>query len=154
MAFIFFVIIFIGMPLAELSFLLKASDAIGLWRTLALCIFTGVLGASLAKWQGAQTLRLIQKDLATGQMPAKRLIDGAMILCAGAVLLTPGFITDAIGFLLLLPMTRPIFREPLKRWLVKKMKSGTINVNVNVNGQTFTEQRTDEQDYIDVDEVK
>jgi len=151
MAFLVFVLIFIGLPLAELAVLLESSEHFGLPRTLALCIFTGVLGASLAKWQGAQTLRLIQKDLTSGQMPAKRLVDGAMILCAGVVLLTPGFITDLIGFVVLFPLTRPILREPLKYWLVKKIKSGTINVNVG--GQAHPEQAPDARDYIDVDEV-
>ena len=151
MAFLVFVLIFIGLPLAELAVLLESSENFGLPRTLALCIFTGVLGASLAKWQGAQTLRLIQKDLASGQMPTTRLVDGAMILCAGVVLLTPGFITDLIGFVVLFPLTRPIFREPLKHWLVKKIKSGTINVNGG--DQAHSEQAPDDRDYIDVDEV-
>ncbi len=151
MAFLVCVLIFIGLPLAELAVLLESSEKVGLLRTLALCVLTGVLGASLARWQGAQTLRLIQKDLASGQMPAKRLVDGAMILCAGVVLLTPGFITDLIGFVVLFPLTRPIFREPLKCWLIKKIKSGTINVNVG--GQAHPEQAPDDRDYIDVDEV-
>ena len=130
MGFIFAIIVFVGMPIAELSILLRSSEAMGLSRTLALCILTGVLGASLAKWQGMQVLRKIQADMSQAQMPTKRLLDGAMILAASVVLLTPGFITDALGFLVLFPATRPFFREPLKRWLTKKVQSGAINMRV------------------------
>jgi UPF0716 protein FxsA len=130
MGFFIAIIVFVGMPIAELSILLKSSDTLGLTRTLGLCIFTGILGASLAKWQGLQTWQKIQSDMGQGHMPTKRLLDGAMILAASVVLLTPGFITDALGFLVLFPATRPLFREPLKRWIAKKSANGTINVSI------------------------
>ena len=130
MPFLFAIIVFIGMPIAELGLLLRSSESMGLTRTLGLCIFTGILGASLAKWQGMQTWQKIQQDMGQMQMPTKRLLDGALILAASVVLLTPGFITDALGFLVLFPATRPIFREPLKRWLAKKMDKGAINISI------------------------
>jgi len=130
MGFLFATLIFVLMPIAELGILIRSSETIGIIRTLALCIFTGIVGVSLAKWQGLQVWSKIQEDMSQARMPTKRLLDGAMILSASVVLLTPGFITDAIGFLVLFPATRPLFREPLQRWIAKKMKSGSIHVSM------------------------
>jgi UPF0716 protein FxsA len=86
-----------------------------------LIITTGILGAYLAKKQGMETLRKAQQDMQYGQLPGDAIIDGLCILVGGVVLLTPGFITDAIGFLLLLPPTRKMFKpfiyKLFKRWI-------------------------------------
>lgn len=117
---------FIVMPLLELWLLLQVGDRYG-WRvTLLLVVVTGITGAWLARIQGMQTLRAIQRDLASGQMPAPRLIDGVMILMAGVLLLTPGLITDAAGFLLLTPPVRVIIRAWLRRIAERKLREGTI----------------------------
>ena len=108
--------------------LIEVGKALGLGGTLALVIATGILGAWLARWQGLRQLRLIQGELQQGKMPAPQLVDGVLILVAGIVLLTPGLITDACGFFLLIPPGRAVVRTWLKQVFRKQMKSGTIDV--------------------------
>jgi UPF0716 protein FxsA len=104
----FFVLIFtfVILPMLELSVLIKAGTLWGVGNTLLLIVLTGVLGAALARQQGLRVLFEVQKDLSRGVMPTDKLVDGLLILVAGVVLLTPGFITDAIGFLVLWPTGR------------------------------------------------
>ena len=105
--------IFIFVPLVELAILIQVGQWIGLWNTIALVVFTGVLGATLARAQGLSVLMKIQRDLAVGIMPEESLFDGVMILVGGIVLLTPGILTDAMGFFLLIPQCIP---EALNPW--------------------------------------
>lgn len=100
------IIIFIALPLAEITLLIKAGSIWGAGNTIFLVILTGILGAALARAQGLQVLFHIQRDLQQGVMPTDKLVDGFMILAAGLVLLTPGFITDAAGFFVLWPWGR------------------------------------------------
>lgn len=119
---------FVLMPLIELAVLLRVHQAIGMASTLGIVIFTGAVGAGLARFQGLQVVRAIRLDLAEGRMPAPRLMDGLMILVAGAVLLTPGLITDTFGFLLLVPAVRGRIRSWLGRRIEKKLREGSITV--------------------------
>jgi len=120
--------LFITIPILEIALLLSVKDFIGFNGTLALVVATALLGAWLARWQGLRQIALIQKELETGRMPAPQLLDGVLILVAGIVLLTPGLITDAIGFFLLLPPGRAVIKRIVKRAIEKKMRSGTIDV--------------------------
>ncbi len=108
-------ILFVVVPLAELALLLQVADQVGPWATLGLVIFTGVVGATLARWQGWRVLSRIQSDLSQQRMPTEALFDGAMILVAGALLLTPGIMTDLVGFSLLIPPCRALYRRWLQR---------------------------------------
>ena len=99
-------ILFIAVPLIELALLLWIAQHIGGWETFALVVVTGFVGASLARAEGLKTMRQIQRALAEGRMPGDALLQGAMILVAGALLVTPGVMTDAVGLLLLIPATR------------------------------------------------
>ena len=128
MIFSVLLILFIVLPITELALLLKVNEYLHLGGTLALVIGTGILGASLARWQGLRQLALIQADLAEGRMPAPRLLDGILILVAGVVLLTPGLITDAVGFVLLIPVSRNWIKAWLRRLLERKLRHGTIDV--------------------------
>ena len=119
---------FIIMPILELSVLLKVHDAVGLTYTLGLVVLTGFIGAFLAKAQGLMVMGQIQRDLAEGRMPAPRLMDGVMILVAGVLLITPGLITDTIGFLLLVPATRRAIRTWLRNKFEEKLRNGSANV--------------------------
>jgi len=111
-------LLFITVPLLELVILLMLSDATG-WRwTLGLVIVTGIAGAWLARRQGFSTWRRIQEELAAGKMPGESLADALMIFVAGALLLTPGLLTDLFGFSLLLPPCRRFYR----RWLMQRLK--------------------------------
>jgi UPF0716 protein FxsA len=115
-------------PAVEIAFLLLSGKTIGILPTIFLLIFTGVLGAYLAKREGLETIRKAQEQLRYGQIPGDALLDGICILLGGTLLLTPGFITDVIGFLLLAPPTRKFFKiqliEAFKRWIEK----GTVTI--------------------------
>ena len=101
-------LLFILVPIAELYLFINIGSQLGLGLTLAIIIVTAILGASLTKSQGRRAMEKFQAATAAGRMPAKEAIEGLMILLAGAVLITPGFLTDTIGFLLLVPPFRAI----------------------------------------------
>jgi UPF0716 protein FxsA len=104
-------LLFTVVPLVELFLLVKLGTVVGVGPTIALVIFTGVLGAWLARQQGLVVLRRLRAELEAGRLPAGALIDGLLILVAGAVLLTPGLLTDALGFVLLVPPSRAVVRR-------------------------------------------
>jgi len=126
--------LFIALPILELAVILKVHRAMGLGPTLLIIIVTGIVGASLARWQGLMTVVLIRRDLAEGKMPAPRVMDGVMILLAGAFLVTPGLITDAAGFLLLVPHVRYRIRMWMKKKLEEKLKDGSMNITFHGSG--------------------
>ncbi len=99
-------LLFTTVPLVELALLLWIGARIGVGPTIALILVTGVAGASLARHQGLATWRRFQAALAAGRLPGDELLEGLLILVAGALLLTPGVLTDAVGFLLLVPPAR------------------------------------------------
>jgi UPF0716 protein FxsA len=123
------ILAFIAIPLVELVLLLRVGGTIGVMRTIALVMVTGVVGAALARRQGAQVLRLIRNDLAEGRMPAPHMLDGAMILAAGLLLITPGLITDAAGLLLLVPAVRREIRVWMRRRLAEKLRDGSVHLH-------------------------
>jgi len=105
-------------PVVEIYLLIQIGTIFGALTSIALVIVTGFLGAYLARIQGLQTLFRIQKSLREGQMPSRELLDALLIGIAGLVLLTPGFLTDAFGFLLLIPNTR----TAIKQWLHRQIE--------------------------------
>lgn len=102
--------VFIVIPLIELIILIKVGSYIGLWPTILIVVLTGIVGASLARYQGFVIINKIRSDVSSGRVPARELIDGLLILIGGIVLLTPGFITDICGFFLLIPFTRNLIK--------------------------------------------
>jgi UPF0716 protein FxsA len=108
-------LLFIVIPIAELAVIIKVGSYLGVWPTIALLIAISVGGAWLVKWQGIFTLGRIQTELAAGRLPARHLVDGALIILAGALMLTPGFLTDIVGILLLIPPTRIAVRSAVMR---------------------------------------
>lgn len=115
-------------PLVELYLLMRLAQITGVGATILIVLGTGVLGGILARAEGLRVLARIQIDLQNRSMPGNSLLEGAMVLVAGALLLTPGILTDACGFLLLLPPSRVLLREVIKRWLEKKMNQGKVDV--------------------------
>lgn len=105
-----FLLIFVGAPLIELYLLIEVGSVIGALPTIALSVFTAVLGGLLVRMQGFAILFRAQSQLADREVPAFELLEGALLLLVGFALMLPGFITDAVGFLLLIP--------PLRRWLI------------------------------------
>ena len=108
-------ILFVGLPIAELYVIIQVGQAIGLLTTLVILILDGFVGAALARSQGRAAWARFNQALAEGRVPASETFDGAMIIVGGAFLLAPGFITDAIGLLLLLPPTRALLRGAVAR---------------------------------------
>src|SRR6476659_4154007 len=98
--------LFLALPIAEIYVIIKVGEAIGIWPTLALLILDGFLGAYLARSQGRTAWERFNRALSSGKVPAREVFDGAMIIVGGAFLLAPGFITDIVGFALLIPPTR------------------------------------------------
>ena len=103
------VLLFIVLPIAELYVIIKVGEAIGVLPTIALLVLDSFLGASLLRSQGRAAWRRFNEALSQGRVPAREVFDGAMVILGGAFLITPGFITDVIGLLLLLPPTRALF---------------------------------------------
>ncbi|MGE4218097.1 MAG: FxsA family protein [Alphaproteobacteria bacterium] len=112
-------VLFIGLPIAEIATFIQVGDLIGLWPTLLAIVGTGVLGTILVRIQGLQTLRQVQASLDRGEAPVAELFGGLALLLAGVMLLLPGFITDALGFLLLIPPLRRSIGVALLRWLTR-----------------------------------
>ncbi|WP_456273776.1 FxsA family protein [Bacillus sp. AK031] len=114
----FFLIV---VPALEIGLLILSGQTFGVWATILMIIATGVLGAYLAKRQGLQAIQSVQEQIRFGQVPGDAIVDGLCILVGGVVLLTPGFITDAIGFLLLFPQSRrlikPFILKVIKKWI-------------------------------------
>jgi UPF0716 protein FxsA len=102
----FLFILFLLVPLVEIYFLVQVGQWIGAGWTVFLVVFTAVLGAALVRSQGLATIQKVQRTMARGEMPAIEMLEGMLIFVAGALLLTPGFFTDTVGFLCLVPPLR------------------------------------------------
>ncbi|MDF7801987.1 FxsA family protein [Pontiellaceae bacterium B1224] len=126
----YFIVLFIGLPVVELVLLIKLHGIVGALPTILLVLLTGIAGASLVRRQGINILSKIQKELNIGNLPAPQMMDGVMILIAGALLVTPGLITDFVGFALLIPFVRERIRFWLRKKLEEKMRNGSIQVNM------------------------
>lgn len=124
------ILVLIVVPFVELLVLLRVADAVGVPATIGLVVGTAVVGGVLARTQGVQTLRRLQHRIAAGESPSRELVDGALILVGAALLLTPGLLTDAAGFLLLLPFTRPAIRDHLRRRFDATGERGWVTVEV------------------------
>lgn len=117
-------IAFIAVPLIEIALFIQVGGFLGLWPTLLIVVVTAIIGTFLVRQQGLQTLNQLRSQLRDVRDPTETLAHGAMILFSGALLLTPGFFTDAVGFLLLVPAFRlALFREARKRVVVHQMKA-------------------------------
>lgn len=99
-------LIFVIVPITEMVLLLEVGGRIGVLPTVALVLLTAMIGASMVKKEGLKTLVAVQERLSREELPGRELVEGAMILVAGALLVTPGFFTDGVGFLLVFPLTR------------------------------------------------
>jgi len=126
----YLIALFIGLPIVELALLFELHGAVGFLPTVMLVLLTGVAGAALVRRQGISILLKIQREISIGNVPAPQMMDGVMIVVAGALLVTPGLITDVSGFLLLVPYVREHIRLWVGKKLEKKIRSGYIQVNV------------------------
>lgn len=121
-------LVFLIVPIIEIYLLIQVGEEIGAGWTIFLVVATAVLGAGLLRHQGMATLSEAQSRIAQGELPATAMLEGVMLLLAGALLLTPGFFTDALGFLILIPMLR------------KRLAQALLNRSLMMGGSMFTAQ--------------
>lgn len=115
---IFLVLAFIGIPILEIAVFIQAGQLIGLWPTVAGVVLTAVIGAALVRHQGLSTIIKAQESVNAGRFPVAEVFDGLCLVLAGAFLITPGFVTDTFGFLLLVPALRAVLRRAIGRYMV------------------------------------
>ncbi|MDE1340520.1 FxsA family protein [Vibrio aestuarianus] len=118
-------LLFIFVPIIEIGLFIQVGGILGLWPTITLVLLTAFVGASLVRSQGLQTLLSVQNRLQQGELPAQQIFEGVMLAVAGVLLLTPGFMTDTLGMLVLLPAPRAVIAKYLmSKMVVKGMASG------------------------------
>jgi len=122
-------LLFTVVPAIELYLIIKVGQSIGAANTIWLIVGTGILGAYYARQQGFRVVSNIQWKMQQGQAPGEDLINGAMLLVGGALLITPGFVTDFLGFSLIFPPTREAIKVAVKRRLERKLREGEIRVH-------------------------
>ena len=115
---------FIGVPLIEIYVLIQVGQVIGPWWTILLLIVDSLIGTWLIRREGGRAWQALRVALESGRMPARELADGALILVGGTLMLTPGFVTDGFGILLILPFTRPVARRLLTQLVGRRLLSG------------------------------
>jgi UPF0716 protein FxsA len=121
-------LLFLLVPVIEIYLIIKVGSLIGALPTVALLLCISLAGAWLVRHQGFSVLRRIQSELAQGRLPASELLDGAMILVGGVMLLTPGFFTDVFGLFFLIPVTRSIIKQFIGIWLQRRLGRGAITI--------------------------
>lgn len=148
---LYLLLLFTVLPLTEFWLLWQLAGGLGLPQTIVLVLATGFLGAALARQQGVATLWRIRQQLASNQMPTDALFDGALILVAGAVLITPGVLTDAAGFCLLVPPIRAVVKRGLRAWAAKNVRIETTGYGQPASRPAS---RASSDSVIDVEAVK
>ncbi|MBO6947757.1 MAG: FxsA family protein [Rhodospirillales bacterium] len=130
MAFIL-LIAFIAVPIIEISVFIEVGGRIGLWPTIGIVILTAVIGTAMLRQQGLSVLFRIQQNLEANRMPVQELFDGVCLVIAGVLLLTPGFVTDSVGFLLFVP--------PFRRWLASEVGRRVVaRADVHYTHQSYS----------------
>ena len=137
--------LFLLLPAVELALLVQVDKWIGFWPTIGLILATGLVGSMLARHEGLSVWRRLNQRLAEGGLPGTALLDGVIILVSGALLITPGVLTDVLGFLGLLPFTRAVIRNLVMKRIDRAIKRGNISVVGFQRGWT-TSPRVEKED--------
>ena len=124
-------LLFVVLPAVEFGLLIEIGSRIGTASTIAIIILTGVVGGSLARWQGLWVVGRMQSEMARGELPASSLVDGAIILLASALLVTPGVLTDVFGFLCLLPAFRSVLKKIAQHRFAKAVAEQRVHVSMH-----------------------
>ena len=130
-------LLFVVVPLLELALLIQMGRIVGFWPTIALVVFTGLTGAWLTRTEGLRTMWRLRDDIENGRVPGQAIMDGMAVLAGGALLLTPGIITDALGFGLLFPATRHIMQKRIMARLERSIQEGAVQVRM-AEGEIFS----------------
>jgi UPF0716 protein FxsA len=129
-----FFLLFIGLPLLELYILIKIGSYLGAFQTLALVIFSALLGLLLARIEGLRTLHQIRQSLAQGIVPAEEMLDSVLIFVGGVLFVIPGVLTDIAALVLLIPFTRTIFKRWMRRRFDRAVASGNARLQYHRSG--------------------
>lgn len=121
---------FIALALLELYLLIALGRALGFWATVGILLAISVVGTLVSRSQGARVMARWQEALNGGTMPAEGVLDGVLVLVGGALLIAPGFITDALGLSLLIPVSRAFWARHLRAWLERRVARGDVNVSM------------------------
>jgi len=146
---ILLVALFILVPIAELAVIIQVGGAIGVWWTIALLVADSILGSLLMRSQGRTAWRRFNEAIGTGRVPAREVADGVLVIFGGALLLTPGFLSDIFGLLFLLPPTRAIIRRVFLRQAMKRITVSMAGVAMPPRGAAG--RRTDDVEGTAVD---
>ncbi len=153
--FLILLLLFTVIPALELFLLFKVGSEIGGLNTILIIILTGVVGSVITKSQGKSLLFEIQGKLGTGEIPTLEIIQGALVFAAGLMLITPGFFTDCLGFLMVIPPTRFLIAQGLQVWFAKAVKNGTIKVMKTRGFTKGSQTKQEDENIIDAEfEVK
>lgn len=120
--------LFLITPVVELALLIQLGEYIGFWPTVGVIVLTGITGSYLAKREGLSIWKRFNERLKGGELPGKELLDGVIILVAGALLITPGVLTDLFGFIGLIPFTRAMVRKYLNGRIQRAMERGSVRM--------------------------
>jgi UPF0716 protein FxsA len=129
------VLLFVVVPIAELYVIIQVGEAIGVWWTIAILIADSILGSILMRAQGRSAWRRFNEAVRAGRVPAREVVDGALVIFGGALLLTPGFLTDILGLVLLFPPTRTIVRALLVRRFAHRLVASATTVRQPPRGR-------------------
>ena len=138
--------LFIAIPIAEIAVFIQAGERFGLWPTLGLIILTALLGTTLLRFQGLRTLQRVQESLSHGEMPIGEVFNGLCLLIAGALLITPGFLTDGFGFALFVPRIRQAIGSILAKVLMSQK-----SIHIKTKAQGYSSQFNNGNQVIDAD---
>lgn len=130
--------LFIIVPIIEITVLMQVGELIGAWPTVAIVIISAWLGAKFVRQQGLATLASVQTKMAQGEMPSSEIVTGVMLLVAGVLLVTPGFVTDIVGLLLLVPRARQALARSVQTH-IKTSQGHAFGANAHFHSSTFTQ---------------
>ena len=144
-------VVFIVVPILEIALFIKIGALVGLWPTIMIVILTAIIGTRLVKSQGLNAIKNVQSSIIVGQNITNSLINGALILTAGVLLLTPGFFTDAIGISLLIPHTRALWVKYASGYIMNRVVFATSNQNRQKTKSPIFDNKTIDGEYTDLD---
>lgn len=131
-------LLYLIFPIVEIYLLIKAGKLLGFWPIFAIVVLTAWLGSRLVKYEGFQVLNQLRQRAAQGQSPHKEMLEGCVLLIGGLLLIAPGFMTDTLGLLCLIPLTRKRIAKWLEGWIMKKIRSGRVQVFTSGFGGGFS----------------
>lgn len=148
-----FFVLFLVIPIIEIFFLIKVGEVIGVWWTILLVVLTAVIGAGLLRQQGLSTLARFQQNMGQGKLPAQEMVEGILLAVGGALLMTPGFVTDTFGFLCLMPFSRKFIAANIIKRSAVSMSAHMGGFSQGGNSSPFgSDSNTYEGEYTEVED--